>query len=82
MTVEEMYLLVKKAYRRCKNSMTEPREIFIDGNSVSIDGEFDLRLLHNGTWVTEGRTCDLYRRMMKFIKKNSGIWIDDELSQL
>ena len=88
LSVDEMYNLAIEAYNHCKQKRDEYSidEIQVNTNApcpeICITGGcYLVRNLRYG-WTVEGVHSTLTRRMMRYIKKHSKQWIDDELSYL
>lgn len=86
LSVDEMYNLAIEAYKHCKQKRDDYSidEIQINTNApcpeICITGGcYLVRYPHHG-WVTDGVHSDLTKRMVRYIKKQSKQWIDDELS--
>lgn len=84
LSVDGMYNLAIAAYKHCKQkhddyTIDEVRR-FDNGIVPQIHlpgGQWLTR--YNTGWSTEGTSNDLSRRMLRYIKKHSKQWIDDEL---
>lgn len=86
LSVAEMYRLVIEAYKHCKQKRDEYTidEIQVNTNAPCpeiciTDGCYLGRNPRYG-WTVEGVHSALTRRMLRYIKKNSKQWVDDELS--
>jgi hypothetical protein len=85
MSVDEMYNLAIEAYKHCKQKRDEYSidEIQINTNApcpeVCITGGCSLVRYPICGWSVEGVHSTLTRRKVRYIKKYSKQWIDDEL---
>ena len=87
LSVDDMYNLAIEAYNHCKHKRDE---YSIDEVRRLDNGMVPHIHLPGGTWITkyntgwsvEGTSSDLSRRMLRYIKKHSKRWIDDELTHI
>lgn len=85
LSVDEMYNLAVEAYKHCKQKRDD---YTIDEVRRFDNGMVPQIHLPGGTWLiqcntgwsVEGTSSDLSLRMLRYIKKHSKQWIDDELS--
>ena len=84
LSVDELYNLAIEAYNHCKKkrdeyTINEVRR-FDNGMIPQIHLPGGTWLIqYNTGWSVEGTSSDLSRRMLRYIKKHSKQWIDDEL---
>lgn len=88
LSVDEMYNLAIEAYRHCKQKRDD---YSIDEIQVNTDAPCPEICITGGCylvrnpvygWSTNGVHSDLTQRMVRYIKKTSKQWIDDELAYL
>lgn len=88
LSVDEMYNLAIEAYKHCKQKRDDYTidEIQVNMNApcpeICITGGCYLIRNPRYGWTVEGVHSALTRRMVRYIKKTSKQWIDDELSYL
>ena len=80
MTTEEMYKATTEAYRRVRKKNDET-VITYDDRGVYLSGGCCLHKYGN-EWVAEGVSWDLFKRIVRYIKKTYKVWIDDEIFKL
>ena len=88
LSVDEMYNLAIEAYKHCKQKRDD---YSIDEIQVNTDAPCPEICITGGCylvrnpvygWVVDGVHSALTRRMVRYIKKTSKQWIDDELAYL
>lgn len=84
LSIDELYNLAIEAYNHCKRkrddyTIDEVRR-FDNGMvpQIHLPGGTGLTKYNTG-WSVEGTSSDLSRRMLRYIKKHSKQWLDDEL---
>lgn len=88
LSVDEMYNLAIEAYKHCKQKRDDYSIDEIQVNTydpcpeICITGGCYLVRYPTRGWVVDGVHSAITRRMVRYIKKHSKQWIDDELSSL
>lgn len=87
LSFDDMYKLAIEAYNHCKQkrddyTINEVRR-FNNGMVPQIHLPGGMWLIrYNTGWSVEGTSSDLSRRMLRYIKKHSKQWIDNELQSM
>lgn len=85
LSVDKMYILAIEAYNHCKQKRDEYTidEIQVNTNApcpeICITGGCYLSRNPRYGWSVGGVHSALTRRMLRYIKKHSKQWVDDEL---
>ena len=75
-----MYNATIEAYHHVKKKHDDT-VITHDDNAVHLSGGCSLYKYRN-EWVADGLSWDLFKRIVRYIKKKYKVWIDDEIFKI
>lgn len=80
-SADDMYAVLVEAYKHLRGRGDDELKLYKRDNQVGIEGYFYITLYHTG-WSVDGVVSGLPAKILKYIKRRTKTYLDDEVSKL